>query len=164
MITFRVLKVIMGYDYLWNQVRVKGGAYGCMSGFAKNGDSYFVSYRDPNLEKTLQVYRNAVDYLKEFSGEERTMTQYIIGAVSELDIPLTPQAKGLRSLSAFMTNQNEQDFQQERDQLLAVTGEEIRGLSAYIEAVLADDCLCVVGTGNKIKEDEELFKHIENLL
>ena len=160
----RVLKVIMGYDYLWNQVRVKGGAYGCMSGFAKNGDSYFVSYRDPNLEKTLQVYRNAVDYLKEFSGEERTMTQYIIGAVSELDIPLTPQAKGLRSLSAFMTNQNEQDFQKERDQLLAVTGEEIRGLSAYIEAVLADDCLCVVGTGNKIKENEELFKHIENLL
>ncbi|MGN0306151.1 MAG: insulinase family protein [Lachnospiraceae bacterium] len=160
----RVLKVIMGYDYLWNQVRVKGGAYGCMSGFSKNGDSYFVSYRDPNLEKTLQVYRNAADYLRGFSGEERTMTQYIIGAVSEMDVPLTPQAKGLRSLSAFLTNQNEQDFQKERDQLLQVTAEEIRGLSAYVEAILEDDCLCVVGTGNKIKENEKLFKHVENLL
>lgn len=160
----RVLKVIMGYDYLWNQVRVKGGAYGCMSGFSKNGDSYFVSYRDPNLEKTLQAYEGAVGYLKQFVGEERTMNQYIIGAVSELDIPLTPQAKGLRSLSAYMTKQTEEDFQRERDQLLSVEGEDIRKLADYVEAFLEEDCLCVVGTANKIKENEPLFKQVENLL
>ena len=160
----RVLKVIMGYDYLWNQVRVKGGAYGCMSGFGKNGDSYFVSYRDPNLEKTLQVYRGAVEYLKGFTDEERTMTQYIIGAVSDLDVPLTPQAKGLRSLSAYMTKQSEEDFQRERDQLLAVTGEEVRKMAAYVEAILDEACLCVVGTRNKIEENAQLFGSVENLL
>ena len=160
----RVLKVIMGYDYLWNQVRVKGGAYGCMAGFGKNGDSYFVSYRDPNLEKTLQVYQKAAAYLKAFTGEERTMTQYIIGAVSDLDVPLTPQAKGLRSLSAYMTGQSEEDFQRERDQLLSVTGEEIRRMAAYVEAILEDDCLCVVGTRSKIEENEKLFGRVENLL
>ncbi|MGN0289859.1 MAG: insulinase family protein [Lachnospiraceae bacterium] len=160
----RVLKVIMGYDYLWNQIRVKGGAYGCMSGFSKNGDSYFVSYRDPNLEKTLQVYEGAVEYLKGFLGEERTMNQYIIGAVSELDIPLTPQAKGLRSLSAYMTNQSEEDFQRERDQLLSVDGEDIRSLADYVQALLDEDCICVVGTQNKIKENEPLFGRVENLL
>ena len=135
-----------------------------MSGFSKNGDSYFVSYRDPNLEKTLQVYEGAVEYLKGFLGEERTMNQYIIGAVSELDIPLTPQAKGLRSLSAYMTNQSEEDFQRERDQLLSVDGEDIRSLADYVQALLDEDCICVVGTQNKIKENEPLFGRVENLL
>ena len=52
----RILKVMLSYDYLWLQLRVKGGAYGCMSGFSRTGDSYFVSYRDPHLKSTLQVY------------------------------------------------------------------------------------------------------------
>ena len=135
-----------------------------MSGFSKSGDSYFVSYRDPNLEKTLKVYQEAADYLRRFAGEERTMTQYIIGAISELDMPLTPQAKGLRSLSAYMTGQTEEDFQRERDQLLGVTGEKIQKLADYVEAFLSEDCLCVVGTQSKIRENEGLFKSVENLL
>ena len=160
----RMLKMIMGYDYLWNQVRVKGGAYGCMSGFSKNGDSYFVSYRDPNLSKTLETYEKAVDYIRNFSGDERTMTQYLIGAVSDLDTPLTPQSKGLRSLSAYMTNQTKEDFQKERDELLAADVETIRGLAKYIESFLSDDCICVVGAAAKVKENKELFGSVENLL
>ncbi|MBR5598193.1 MAG: insulinase family protein [Lachnospiraceae bacterium] len=160
----RMLKVIMGYDYLWNQVRVKGGAYGCMSGFSKNGDSYFVSYRDPNLVKTLETYDNAVDYIKNFSPDERTMTQYLIGAISDLDAPLTPQSKGLRSLSAYMTKQTEADFQKERDELLVADAETIRGLAKYVESFLEDDCICVVGAAAKVKEHKELFYSIENLL
>lgn len=160
----RMLKVIMGYDYLWNQVRVKGGAYGCMSGFSKNGDSFFVSYRDPNLIKTLDVYSGAVDYLKNFTGDERTMTQYLIGAISDLDTPLTPQSKGLRSLSAYMTKQTEEDFQKERDELLVADEETIRGLAKYVESFLEDDCICVVGAAAKVKENRELFGSVENLL
>ena len=160
----RMLKVIMGYDYLWNQVRVKGGAYGCMSGFSKNGDSFFVSYRDPNLAKTLENYENAVDYLRNFSGDDRTVTQYLIGAISDLDTPLTPQSKGLRSLSAYMTKQTEADFQRERDELLAANEETIRGLAKYVESFLEDDCICVVGAAAKVKENSELFYSVENLL
>ena len=160
----RMLKVIMGYDYLWNQVRVKGGAYGCMSGFSKNGDSFFVSYRDPNLIKTLETYGNAVEYLRNFTGDERTMTQYLIGAIGDLDAPLTPQSKGLRSLSAYMTNQTEEDFQKERDELLAADEETIRGLAKYVEGFLEDDCVCVVGAAAKVKESKELFGSVENLL
>ena len=160
----RMLKVIMGYDYLWNQVRVKGGAYGCMSGFSKNGDSFFVSYRDPNLTKTLDVYSGAVDYLKNFTGDERTMTQYLIGAISDLDTPLTPQSKGLRSLSAYMTKQTEEDFQKERDELLVADEETIRGLAKYVEGFLEDDCICIVGAAAKVKENRELFGNVENLL
>ncbi len=160
----RMLKMIMGYDYLWNQIRVKGGAYGCMSGFSKNGDSYFVSYRDPNLAKTLETYENAVEYLRNFTGDERTMTQYLIGAISDLDTPLSPQSKGLRSLSAYMTKQTREDFQKERDELLAAEEETIRGLAKYVESFLKDDCICVVGAAAKVKENQELFYSVENLL
>ena len=159
----RMLKVIMGYDYLWNQVRVKGGAYGCMCSFSKSGDSYFVSYRDPNLQKTVDVYEQAADYIAAFAQDERSMTQYIIGAISELDTPLTPAGKALRSLTAYMTNQTEEDFQKERDELLAVTQEIIRGLSAHIRSFVGQDYFCVVGNDEKIKETAELFDTVVNL-
>ena len=160
----RVLKVLMGYEYLWVNIRVKGGAYGCMCSFGKSGDSYFVSYRDPNLSKTLDIYEKAAEAIAQFTADERTMTQYIIGAVSELDMPMNPAAQGLRSLSAYMTGLTEEIIQKERDELLAATPEDIRELADYIRAFMEEDCLCVVGNANKIKEEENLFQSIENLL
>ncbi len=162
--TLRVLKVMMGYEYLWVNVRVKGGAYGCMCSFSRSGDSYFVSYRDPNLSKTIDIYEKAAEAIANFTADERTMTQYIIGAISDLDMPLTPAAKGLRSLSAYMTGVTEEMLQQERDELLAATQEDIRELSEYIRAFMEQDYLCVVGNANKVKEEEKLFQKIENLL
>ena len=159
----RVLKVLMSYEYLWQEIRVKGGAYGCMCSFGKSGDSYFVSYRDPNLKGTIEAYEKAADFVEHFDGDERTMTQYIIGAVSELDTPLTPSAKGLRSMSAYLTNQTQEDFQRERDELLSAQEAGVRSLGAYIRAFLEADCLCVVGSAGKIREEEALFLHLENL-
>lgn len=160
----RALKVIMSYEYLWTQVRVKGGAYGCMCQFGKTGESYFVSYRDPNLEKTLEVYENAADFVAAFEADERTMTQYIIGAVSALDIPLTPAAKGVYSLSGYMTGLTFEKVQQERDELLATDAGTIRKLAAYIRAFMEDGCLCVVGNEEKIKRQEALFGSVEYLI
>lgn len=159
----RVLRVMMGYDYLWTQVRVKGGAYGCMCNFGKSGESYFVSYRDPNLEKTIDVYEKAADYIEHFEADERTMTQYIIGAVSEMDMPMTPAAKGNYSLSGYMTHYPYERVQKDRDELLATQVDTIRGLSAYIRAFMEDDCLCVVGNEEKIKEQKGLFKSTDYL-
>lgn len=159
----RVLKVIMGYEYLWSQIRVKGGAYGCMCNFSKSGDSYFVSYRDPNLGKTLEVYKKAVSYIKEFTVTEREVTKFIIGTISDLDTPLNPSAKGSRSLGAYLCNLSYDEIQQERDEVLSVTVSQIRDLAKYIEALLAQDCLCVVGNSEKIKENKSLFLKITNL-
>jgi len=161
--SLRVLRVIMGYDYLWNNVRVKGGAYGCMCSFTKNGDSYFVSYRDPNLKKTIDVFEQVKDYVASFDQDERSMTQYIIGAISELDTPLQPVAKGLRSLNAFMTKQTVEDFQRERDELLSTDKEKIRNLAAYMDAIMQGNYLCVVGNEEKIKEEENLFDTVETM-
>ncbi len=159
----KVLKVMMGYEYLWNQVRVKGGAYGCMSNFGKNGDAYFVSYRDPNLEKTVEVYRQAANYVKNYDADERTVTQFIIGAVSELDVPMTPQTKGSYSLGGYLTKLPMERLQKERDELLSTTAETLKGLYRYIEAFMSEECLCVVGNGDKIRENSKMFKTVEQL-
>ena len=159
----KALKVMMGYDYLWSRVRVKGGAYGCMCSFGKSGDSYFVSYRDPNLEKTLDVYEQAADYISTFEADERTITQFIIGAVSDLDVPMTPSARGSYSMTGYMTHLSFERVQKERDELLAVTAETIRGLAGHVRAFMSAGCFCVVGNEEKIKDNQGKFMEIEPL-
>jgi len=159
----RILKVMMGYEYLWTNVRVKGGAYGCMCGFGKSGESYFVSYRDPNLGKTIDIYEKAAENIAAFEADERTMTQYIIGAISDLDTPMNPAAVGLFSLSAYMSGLSQEVLQKERDEMLVTTAEDVRALAAYIEAFMSEEFLCVVGNTEKIKAETELFMHTENL-
>lgn len=161
--SLKVLRVIMGYDYLWNNVRVKGGAYGCMSAFRRNGSSYFVSYRDPNLGKTVETYEKVVEYLENFDADEREMTQFIIGTLSGEDTPLTPSAKGKRSFAAYMSNIDEALLQKERDELLGTTKEDIRGLSEYMRTFLEQDCICVIGNTNAIENEKQLFNHVEPL-
>lgn len=161
--SLKVLKVMMGYDYLWNQVRVKGGAYGCMCGFYRNGDGYFVSYRDPNLDKTVQVYEQAADYIRQAKLDERTVTQFIIGAVSELDTPMTPAARGSYSKGGYLTGLSMEKVQKERDEVLNTTAEQLRELYKYVQAFMKEDCLCVVGNGEKIKGNKDLFGEIDQL-
>ncbi|MCD8039037.1 MAG: insulinase family protein [Lachnospiraceae bacterium] len=159
----RVLKVILGYDYFWINVRVKGGAYGCSCSFGKTGDSYLVSYRDPNLKKTIDIFEKTGDYLRAFDADERTMTKYIIGAVSDLDMPMTPAVKGVRSLGAYLSNLDFDEIQKERDELLCCTRDDIRALAGLVDAILEQDAVCVVGNGQAIEENRELFMEVQNL-
>ena len=159
----RVLKVMLRYDYLWINVRVKGGAYGIMCNFGKTGDSYLVSYRDPNLKKTVDIFEKTSDYLREFIADERTMTKYIIGAVSDMDVPMTPAVKGSRSSSAYLTNLDFAEVQRERDEVLACSQESIRTLAGYLDAIMSQDMVCVVGNGQAIEENKEMFMKVENL-
>ena len=159
----KVLRTIMAYDYLWNNVRVKGGAYGCMCNFLRSGDSYFVSYRDPNLKKTVEVYENISEYLKNYVADERTLTQYIIGTISDVDMPLTPAAYGATCLNACLSGVTEEMIQSDRDAVLNITEGDVKKLAEYVDAILEDNCICVVGTANKIEESKELFGTIDSL-
>ena len=160
----RVLKVMMGYDYLWKNIRVIGGAYGCMSTFAKNGDSAFVTYRDPNLKNSIDVFEKASEYLRGFDEDERVILKYIIGAISDLDTPKTPSAKGTYGLSAYLCNAKMENIQRNRDELLGTTKETIRELSKYVDAFMEDKCLCVIGSSEKIDSEKNLFDNIEQLV
>lgn len=160
-----VLKTILSYEYLWVNVRVKGGAYGCFCSFSGiDGDCSFSSYRDPNLKETNSIYENAVDYIASFDADERDITKYIIGTISSLDTPLTPQTKGRRSLSMYMAGLTEADLQKERDQILNVTLEEIRALHKAVKAVIDAGNICVIGSEEKINQNKELFMEVKSLM
>ncbi|MBE5835509.1 MAG: insulinase family protein [Butyrivibrio sp.] len=162
--TLKVLQVMMGYDYLWKNIRVLGGAYGCMSGYSRNGNSYFVTYRDPNLEKSVDVFEKAADYIRNYDENDRTILQYIIGAISSLDTPKTPATKGIYGMTAYLCHSELSRIQMERDQILSTTKEKIRKMADYIDSFMKDECLCVIGTAEKIEESKELFNKVDQLI
>ena len=159
-----ILKVILSYDYLWINIRVKGGAYGCMSGFKRNGESFLVSYRDPHLKRTLEVYQGVPDYIRAFEADEREMTKYIIGTISNKDVPRTPQMQGSVSKAAYFSKVTEKMLQKERDQILGAQKEDIQALAALVEAVLADEQICVVGSETAISKAEDVFMEVKPLI
>ena len=158
-----ILKMILSYDYLWNNVRVKGGAYGCSSSFLRTGDSYFTSYRDPNLGKTNEVYEKIPEYIRNFHADEREMTKYIIGTLGGMDMPLYPEGKGQRAITAYLKKLTLEELQEERDEILGATDEDIRALADLVQAVLSDGNLCVIGNENNIQKEKELFMNIKSL-
>ena len=160
----RVLRVMMGYDYLWTQVRVKGGAYGCMSGFKHSGESFFVSYRDPHLKRTLDVYRGIPEYVRTFHADEREMTKYIIGTISGKDVPRTPKMQGAISRSAWFCGITEEMAQKERDEILNAKETDIQALAPLIEAILSGKTVCVVGSEPAIEKEKELFDTVLPLI
>lgn len=159
-----ILKVILSYDYLWINIRVKGGAYGCMSGFKRNGESFLVSYRDPHLKRTLEVYQGVPAYIRAFEADEREMTKYIIGTISNKDVPRTPQMQGSVSKAAYFSNVTEEMLQKERDQILGAQKEDIQALAALVEAVLSDEQICVVGSETAIEKAEDVFMEVKPLI
>lgn len=161
----RILSSMMNSDYLWNNIRVKGGAYGCGAAFGGFASSLgaFTSYRDPNLEKTNEIYEKAPEYVENFEADEREMTKYVIGTISDLDIPKTPSAKGSASFDAYIGGLTEQMLQKERDEVLNATVDDIRSLHGMVKAVLDDGYLCVVGNEDKINGAKDMFDVIEPL-
>ena len=158
-----ILKVILSYDYFWINIRVKGGAYGCRSVFSRNGDTYFVSYRDPNLEKTDEVFQKTADYLADFTADERDMTKYIIGTISEMDTPLTPSQRGTRALAAYMQGITFEEIQRNRDEVIHATAEDIRAAADLVRDTMAQGYFCVVGNEDVMEESKDLFDSLENL-
>lgn len=159
----KVVRTILGYEYLWNEVRVKGGAYGVMCALSDDGNGYMVSYRDPNLLETNEVYEGIPKFLSEFAADERDMMKYIIGTVSDIDIPMTPRAKGRRSANAYMTDITFEDMQRERDEILAADAEKVREAAKTVEAVLSDGAICAIGSEAKVEQAGRLFDTIRVL-
>ncbi len=161
--TLRLLRLILSYDYLWNNVRVKGGAYGCGSSFMRTGECYFSSYRDPNLSKTNQIYEKIPEYLRNFQPDDREMTGYVIGTFGAMDTPMNPEAKGQRSMNSYFTGITFDILQKERTEILNATQKDIQALAPMIEAVLSDGHFCVVGNEKNIEDEKELFDVINKL-
>jgi Zn-dependent M16 (insulinase) family peptidase len=129
-----------------------------------DGDVYFTSYRDPNLRNTNLVYERIPEFIRNFTADERDITKSVIGTISSLDMPLTPQSMGYRSLSLYLSGLSYEDIKRERDEIINVTQEDIRELARLVEAVLDQGHICVIGNESKIEEDRDLFKEVKNLV
>ena len=158
-----VLRTIMSFDYLWNNVRVTGGAYGCAGSFARNGDTSLTSYRDPNLGRTDDVFMAVPGYLKTFDADERDMTKYIIGTVSSMDVPLPASSSGSVAMIAALDGRTDEMRRKTREEILTTTVEDIRSLEGPISAALSESSLCVIGSASAIEAEKERFDTVRDL-
>lgn len=162
--SLKVVETILKYDYLWNKIRVQGGAYGALAQFRRNGNMILGSYRDPNLAETVAVFDTTDDYLSDFVVDEREMTKYIIGTMSGLETPLTPTMKGDAAAECYLRGITHNDLQRERMAILNTTQEDIHQAGELIRKAMAENCLCVVGSEEKIRENEAMFGSIASLM
>ena len=162
---FAVLKTILAYDYLWNNVRVKGGAYGCFFSYERiSGNCSIVSYRDPNLRNTYEIFRKAADYIASLELDKEQVDKYIIGTLSNLDLPKLPRVMGEYSFSIWEYGISNEELQKERDEVLGCTAEDIRSFAPLLKSAAEQGYICTVGSAGKINEDAELFKTIRDLV
>ncbi len=158
------LKNALDYGYLWNNVRVLGGAYGVMSMYqASSGNMGYMSYRDPNVAKTSETFMSVPEYLKNFEADEREIRKFIIGAISILDTPLNPRAEGARSFAAYICNRTDEGLVKERKEVLALEADKIRETANIIDKVLKQGYICAVGNKEKINEAKDLFKEVKEI-
>ncbi|MFT8317658.1 MAG: insulinase family protein [Sporolactobacillus sp.] len=158
-----VLKQILTLDYLWNRVRVMGGAYGTGVSVSSTGNFVFWSYRDPNLRETLKVYDEAAAFAKDYKADEFAMTKFVIGTISNLDSPLTVSAKGELADERYFSHVAQADIQRIREEVLATHIEDIHQLAPLLEKVSGENLICVLGNETKIKENQELFDQVINI-
>lgn len=161
--SMRVLSTILSRDYLHNKIRAQGGAYGAGILLDRTGHIVTFSYRDPNLDRTIQVYDKMADYIDSLNIDEEELTTYIIGTMSQLDPATTPHMKGQIATNRYISKITQEDIQKTRDEVLATKLEDIKAFIPLIDKAMKEDYLCVLGNENMIKDNEKLFNKLVQL-
>lgn len=156
----RVMNQIVSTDWLKNQIRVIGGAYGGYSTVSPSGVFTFNSYRDPNLQSSIDNYKATTNYLTNFDANETDMTRYIIGTISKIDVPLTAPQKGQYAFSYYLTGTTQEQIQKERDEILSTKIADVKSFAAMIEKILEQKAICVYGNTDKIKAEQSSLKKL----
>jgi Zn-dependent M16 (insulinase) family peptidase len=139
--------------WLWDKVRVQGGAYGGYCTFdRRSGVFIYSSYRDPNLLKTLDLYDGSAAFLREAALGETDLVRAIIGTIGRIDTYRLPDAKGFTSLQWYLTNDSDEDRQRIREEVLGTTAAGIRDLAGALDAVAKQGRVVVVGSEEAIAE------------
>lgn len=162
--SLRVMEVLLKYEYFWIKIRVQGGAYGAMTGIGNNGNVIFISYRDPKLRETIDTFNGTAEFLRSFDADEREMTKYIIGTISNIDMPLTPKMIGNHSQHMYFTGMTQERRQRNRDEILATTPEDIRKLADIIDDCMKADNICVFGNERVLKDNQAVFDKLTKVM
>ncbi len=162
--SMQVLKTILNLEYLWNEVRVKGGAYGSGCSFQQNGICYFYSYRDPNLIETYQIYNKLWEKIQNFDVSDRELTKYILGTINRLDQPKT-NVERLNDAINKEYRGFENDFELiERNQIIHTTKKEISHFMDLLKDITETRNYCTIGNEGKIVSNKEIFNSIKKLI
>ena len=158
---FDALNSVLRTCYLWDRVRVQGGAYGSQSSFdSLSGDYGLVSYRDPNLTETLDVYDQIADYIENLDISDKELTKILIGCVGRLDPPLSADRKGAVSMVEYLTGKTYELKQKRRDELLSTRLEDVKSYAFLFKKVKESGNVCVLGNEEKIKKSKNRFDHL----
>ncbi len=141
----RVSAKLLTFDYLWNAVRVQGGAYGVNLSLRREGDVLFTSYRDPSPARTLDCFDACGQTLRDTLAKGESVDKYIISTVSDTEPLMTPRTEGVRAAAMFLTGQTGQDLQRERSQILHATREQMAAFAGALDDVCAQERVCVIG-------------------
>jgi Zn-dependent M16 (insulinase) family peptidase len=156
----QVLNKIMSRDWLNQEIRIKGGAYGGYSTLSYAGNVSFVSYRDPNLSETLEKYKQTYDFLQNLQLSEKEMTQFIIGTIAGLDQPKNITAKSMSAFGNYFTKTDASFYQKERDAILSTSVEDIRSYAKMIKEIAHKNVVCVYGNAVKLESNKQLFSKL----
>lgn len=159
-----VAKKIIDIDYLWQNVRLKGGAYGGFSSYDSMSQEWrFASYRDPNLSESLDIYKKCAEFLKGFKIEKSELEKSIIGAFQPMEKPVLPDRAGLREFYRYLTGITIEDLRTEREQIISTTVDDINSLGEVFERGAVEAVSAVIGNKEKVEKSRELFKEVKNL-
>jgi Zn-dependent M16 (insulinase) family peptidase len=159
------VEVILGYlrmDYLWEKIRVLGGAYGAFAFFDdRSGVFTYLSYRDPNIDATIESYDQAAQFLKGLDNSRLSsneLTKAIIAAIGILDSYQLPDAKGYTSMMRTLTGRTDEMRQKIRDQVLSTNGEDFIAFGDILEKVAQSNAVAVIGSQSAIESSKAGLK------
>lgn len=159
-----VVKNLLNTDYLYQEIRMKGGAYGygCRL-YTVSGHMVFFSDDDPNLEETYEAYEKAADYLEQLELSPEELEKHIIGTIGQEDYPLGAKQWGEQSFNAYMNGFDDEKIQKEREEIFSITLEQLRETGELVRAVTRQGYCCVLGSRKKIGEAEARFSVVRKL-
>ena len=162
--TWLLASRILSYDFLWTEVRVKGGAYGAGFQTTRSGSSRFYSYRDPRIDETVERFRTAGDWLAGvFSPTESEMDGYVVSTVASLDAPAKARELLRRQDGLYFSGATLADRARVREEVRAARTEDVRALAPSVDAIAGAGCVCAFGNGEVIRASGEDFNVVDLL-
>ena len=159
-----VLNIILNREYLWDNIRVLGGAYGAFALLSRDGTCGYVSYRDPNLVKSDEVYKKIVSYVENIDFSKDKIDKFIIGTISLLDNPLSKTKNHLRNLTSYMNKITNDEVDRIRTEVLNTDLEKLKTcIKAIKEINDTNEISAIISSKNK-EEAKEYYKNVVTIL
>lgn len=150
-------------DYLWNHIRVQGGAYSAISALRRNGSFMLCSYRDPNLAQTLEVYQGIGEYIENISISESELLKYIIGTMSRLNQPMSAIHKAMTAYRMHIAEVTDQDRVRFKQEVLDTTVEQMAQWADFYKKLLPTATRTVFANRAQIDAAKDLFDVVHPL-